>query len=332
MSHIGQAHQRVTARAYANIALCKYWGKLPGEGNIPATPSIGLALRELATTTTVVRGARNDQLVLNGKTATPAETRRLSVYLDIWRDRGLLDGAFRVESTNSFPTAGGLASSAGGFAALVAALNLFTPRRQSLAGLSRLARQGSGSAARSILGGLSALPPGADPAAKQLLPAGEVPWWMVIAVMDRGKKPVGSRPGMKLSRETSPFYNEWMKAAARDYRRLIKLLKDPDLEEIGPVVEANMLAMHACILAARPAPLYWTPGTIAVLEHLRNWRRDGLSAWATIDAGPHVAVLCRARDVKSVKRRLLNLANQTTGILQVLASPPAGPPEIISVE
>jgi len=324
--------KRVTARAYANIALCKYWGKQPGGDNAPATPSLSLALDKLATTTTVTRRGRGDCVVINGRKASRAARDRITGFIDLWRGRGLVHGHFNVESNNEYPTAGGLASSAGGFATLAVALNGFCAKPLSTAALSRIARRGSGSAARSITGGLSVLPTGADPAARLLMPAQDISWRMVLAVMDAPPKSVSSREGMELSRVTSPYYEAWLKQAAADYRRMCKLIPGLDLAKAGPLAEANMLAMHACIQATRQAPLYWTPATVAVLDQLRRWRRGGLCAWATIDAGPHVAVLCDVKDAKSVAGRLRRLTRSTAGIDRVVLCQPAGPAEILETE
>ena len=59
----------------------------------------------------------------------------------------------RIESENYVPTAAGLASSASAYAAL-AACNEALSLNLSDTDLSRLARRGSGSASRSIFGGL----------------------------------------------------------------------------------------------------------------------------------------------------------------------------------
>jgi diphosphomevalonate decarboxylase len=63
-------------------------------------------------------------------------------------------GHVRVASKNNFPTAAGLASSASGYACLVAALaRAFDVREDTPGEISRVARVGSGSACRSIYGG-----------------------------------------------------------------------------------------------------------------------------------------------------------------------------------
>ena len=61
---------------------------------------------------------------------------------------------FWVESKNSFPTASGMASSASGLACLAAALNGLFGNILNQEELSELARFGSGSASRSVHGGL----------------------------------------------------------------------------------------------------------------------------------------------------------------------------------
>jgi diphosphomevalonate decarboxylase len=45
-------------------------------------------------------------------------------------------------------------------------------------------------------------------------------------------------------------------------------------------------------MSSKPPIFYWKPGTVQVLERLRALRRDGLSAWATMDAGANVHVIC----------------------------------------
>src|SRR5690625_1188321 len=141
--------KQFTARAGANIALIKYWGKRNARLNLPAAGSLSITLANLETTTTVVRNPalRSDELVLNGRSQ---DAGRVTGVLDLMRVRAGRDGFCRVESHNSFPTAAGLASSASGFAALVVAAAAAFDLTLSPARLSELARRGSGSVARSI--------------------------------------------------------------------------------------------------------------------------------------------------------------------------------------
>nr|MBA3462198.1 diphosphomevalonate decarboxylase [Deltaproteobacteria bacterium] len=112
-----------TARACANIALVKYWGKRDAQLNLPAAGSLSLTLGALTTETTVAfdPALAADVLILDGAAARPQETARISSFLDLIRAEAKLSTRARVTSTNHFPTASGLASSASGFAALAVA-------------------------------------------------------------------------------------------------------------------------------------------------------------------------------------------------------------------
>jgi len=142
------------AQAQPNIALVKYWGKRPGRDNVPATPSLSRTLDSLWTRSRVEfsEAHSEDRFVINGARDDQQQL-RTSRWLDEFRRTTGSTLYANVQSRNNFPTGAGLASSASGFAALVTAacaalnLNLSTGDR------CRLARRGSASAARSILGG-----------------------------------------------------------------------------------------------------------------------------------------------------------------------------------
>jgi diphosphomevalonate decarboxylase len=294
----------VRARAHANIALSKYWGKRETGDNVPATPSLSLALDRLATDTTVRRiDAPSDSILLNGAPANERDAKRLSGYLDLWRGAGLIGGCFLVDSSNHFPTSAGLASSSSGFAALATALAGLATRPLDPGEISRLARRGSASAARSVPGGLSELLTGDDPASEQVLAPETIPWGMVVAVVDAPAKEIGSSEGMQLSRTTSPFYSAWVDAAQEDFHRIREACLKFDLETAGSVMEANMYAMHSVMLSTRPALLYWTGASLALLREVRSWRKGGLAVWATVDAGPHVVFLAERTSLDAVAKR-----------------------------
>lgn len=347
---------KVTARAHSNIALCKYWGKLElprlnGEAwldwrlrkiNCPATSSISLCLAALSSETTVTLlpdSAQQDTAMLDGREADGRSQSLLSGYLSLWRAAGLLKGYVHVDSHNNFPTAAGLASSASGYAALAAALSGLAAEPMSSQELSRWARRGSGSAARSIPGGLSALPVGSDAAAQLAAPAEGLPLAMSVCIVDAPPKDVSSRDGMSRSAATSPYYQAWLAQALADYDSMVETLwrstheesgdADKLLWELGTVTERNCLAMHAVMQTTVPSLLYWAPGTLAVMHAVRHWRDDGgPPAYFTIDAGPHVELLCLQNDLAEVAR----LAGELPGVQRVITSLPGGPAQILSSE
>lgn len=316
---------RITARAASNIALVKYWGK-QGPFNAPATPSISLALEALRTTVSVSRiNGSHDVIKLAAGLAGDAARKRFADYLEYWRLHDLIEGRFEVESESNFPAGAGLASSASAFAALAKALSGFAAGRISQAQLSRLARRGSGSAARSITGGISALPAGHDPAARLLAPEKSIPWAMVVAQVSASHKKTPSREGMEASRKSSPFYDKWLRQCARDYNAMLKAIVEWDLETVGSIAEANMLAMYSVMLTTRPALVYWEPATLGLIKLAGKLRDGGIQAYATVDAGPNVALLCHKEDLKAVAARVRRAA----GVTKVYTSLPGGPAALI---
>jgi diphosphomevalonate decarboxylase len=116
-----------TASAHPNIALIKYWGKQPVPGNIPATPSLSITLDTLESVTSVDEAAE-DTLLLNGEARSDA---KIASYLDLLRQNFDVP-PLKIETSNNFPTAAGLASSASGFAALTTAIDQHCDLQMSL--------------------------------------------------------------------------------------------------------------------------------------------------------------------------------------------------------
>jgi len=321
----------VTARACANIALVKYWGKRDAELNLPAAGSLSLSLAALVTETRVEfdPALGTDLIELEGKPAGAAESGRVTKFLDLVRQRAGLTTRARVTSHNRFPTASGLASSASGFAALAVAATraagLELPPRE----LSQLARRGSGSAARSIFGGFVRMHAGdtdeaayAEPVTSSLIDRVR----MVIAIVGGGApKTHGSRDAMDHTAATSPFYDAWVQLVPRDLAAAEAALATRDLAGLGEVAEANALAMHASAIAARPGVIYWKPATLALLAAVRTLRGNGVAAWATMDAGPHVKVLTTVDEAEHVARALANVE----GVTATTITGPGGPAYVV---
>jgi diphosphomevalonate decarboxylase len=319
--------QPVTARACANIALVKYWGKRDAKLNLPATGSLSLTLAALATQTTVTfDGAlAQDELELDGFSARFADTARASTFLDIVRDAAGITTRARVSSKNEFPTASGLASSASGYAALALAASKAAGLALSNRELSILARRGSGSAARSIYGGFVRMHAAdtsdaayAEPLTSPLVDRVR----MVIAIVGGGTpKQHGSRDAMEHTAATSPYYRPWVELVPQDLELAQAALAKGDLEALGTVAEANALAMHASAMAARPGIVYFQPATIAVHNEVRGLRACGIAAWATMDAGPHVKILTTEEDAPTIAMRVKDIDGVTA--VTISASGPA---------
>lgn len=317
------------AKAHANIALAKYWGKSDETLNLPAVPSLSLTLDAFWTETSVRfdETLAEDQCLLNGKAAQDRELERMKNMLNRVRQNMTHPCFARIESHNNFPTASGLASSASGFAALAVAASNAAQLDFDLSTLSALARQSSASAARSIYGGfveLAAGEPGdANLAATPLQGASSWPICMLVASLGQSRKAMSSTEAMGCSKQSSPYYKAWLEAAPAFYQQVRQGVLEQNLELTGQAMEQSTFAMHACILASQPPIVFWKPATLTVIEHLRRLREEkNLPMWCTMDAGPHVKILCEPKHSKAIASEIKTLP----GIEQVhlcKAGPPA---------
>ena len=293
-----------TAYAPSNITLSKYWGKSDNAINLPLNSSLSLSLGHLGTTTTV-SPADQDTLVFNGKFFDVHEpfAKRVFNFIDYFRANRTLP--LKVESSNSIPTATGLASSASGFAALTLALDKAFHLQLPESTLSIIARIGSGSAARSLWHGFARwnrgkCADGMDSYAHHL----PIEWpalRIAIITVDTKQKSHSSRDGMNHTMATSPLFINWPAQAERDCDTIEKALRNRDFVTMGETAEANALGMHATMLAARPTLQYLKSQSWSVLETLWKARSEGLVAYATMDAGANIKILYLENAEPSIK-------------------------------
>lgn len=295
------------AYAHPNIALIKYWGKAPDQGNVPATPSLSVTLDTLVTRT-AIETANADRFELDGK---PVEDKKLAACLADLRAHYDVPPLV-IRSRNNFPTAAGLASSASGFAALVTAIDGHCRLGMDAATRSTFARRASGSAARSIFGGFVALD-GPAWAARPLLERADWPLRVVVAVTSAGPKAVASSAGMRLSM-ASPFYPAWVTSTHEDFRLAVDHVRNRDFDALAELAEHSCLKMHGLMLATRPGLVYWNPVTLECLHRIRALRAAGLPVFCTIDAGPQVKAICLPEAAGQVAAEL----RATPGVIEIL--------------
>ena len=292
-----------TAVAHPNIALVKYWGKRLAATNTPETASLSITLDTLKTTTTVAEKSGSDRIVVNGKAVRDA---KIEQFVHLLRENFAIP-PLMIETSNNFPTASGLASSASGMAALVTAIDGAMDLGLSREERSRWARRGSASAARSVTGGFTALAASNGWAAEPLLAPGEWPLNVVIAVTSRERKTVGSTEGMEMSRRTSPFYGSWIESNARDFESALEVVARRDFSALGAIAEASCLRMHAVMLTTDPPLVYWNAGTLEGIRRVRALREAGVGVFFTIDAGPQIKAVCLPGDADKVRVALAEM-------------------------
>jgi len=316
------------ARAYANIALIKYWGKRDEKYALPMNSSLSLTLDCFYTETEVIfsKDLEKDYFYLNKEIQDKKETEKISKFLDLFRKASHIDLRAKVDSINYLPTAAGLASSASGFAALAVALNEATGLKLGNKELSMYARQGSGSATRSLYGGFVEWKKGKDKDS-YAVKIDDATWdiGMVIVVVNSKEKQVSSREGMKNTVKTSPFYPAWVENAEKDIIEAKLAIKNKDFERLGLITERNGLMMHATMLGSKPPLSYWEPESVFVMQEVRRLRDEGIPCYFTMDAGPNVKILCRLSDSKRIKEKLLENFKEE----QIIISGPGPGPSIL---
>jgi diphosphomevalonate decarboxylase len=229
---------------------------------------------------------------------------RVSRQLDRLRAIAGVTTPALVETRNTFPSSTGFASSASGLAALTVAgagaLELELSERE----LSILARQGSGSACRSVPAGFVEWQAGThndNSFAFQIAPADH--WDIVdvaVLVTDEAKE-VSSTDGHILALN-SPFWTARAQVLPQRLDVVRRAIFERDFAIFGREIEAEAMSMHAIMLTSayegkqawHPGIFYWTPDTLQLLIAAQQWREDGLEVYFTLDAGPTVHLICPA--------------------------------------
>ncbi|NXL54788.1 MVD1 decarboxylase, partial [Podilymbus podiceps] len=310
----------VTCTAPVNIAVIKYWGKRDNDLILPINSSLSVTLHQdqLKTTTTAAasRDFAEDRLWLNGEEADVGHPRLQACLREVRRlarkrrggsaeDAAPLSLSYKIHiaTENNFPTAAGLASSAAGYACLVSAL----ARLYGVEGeLSEVARRGSGSACRSMLGGFvqwerGQRPDGRDSLAHQVAPETHWPELRVLVLVVSGeKKPVGSTAGMQTSVDTSPLLKHRAEAVVPERLALMtRHIRERDFEGFGQLTMQDSNQFHATCLDTFPPIFYLNDLSrhIIALAHRFNAHHGRTKVAYTFDAGPNAVIFTLADTV-----------------------------------
>jgi len=305
----------------SNIAFIKYWGKRDALKQWPANDSLSMTLKNTVTTTLarVLSQATEDCIEINGQKlpATDAAFIKAKNHLDYLRSTLKFVEHLEVSSSNNFPSDCGIASSASGFAALTIAsiaawtkssdLDQLNQNDFCAARLADLSRMGSGSAGRSVMGGYVNWIAGENPESQKITVEANSNHWKLsdlILVLSSDKKSVGSTDAHKAA-WTSLLYEPRL-AQLNDRLKAVKsAIQSQSLQDLGPLIEAEALEMHAVIMTATPAVTYMIKETAAMLAWIRNQRNSGeFPAWFTLDAGPNIHLICESKNAATIVQKI----------------------------
>jgi len=284
-------------------------------------PSLSFSLKQARTKTTVnLVSSKSKRLafLFEGKESSFAV--RIEKYLDKlsielpW----INDFSFEISSENTFPHSTGIASSASAFGALALCLTDLDSQmndREStedkfLQSASRLARMGSGSAARSVYGGFAwwgksaVLKGSTDSCAVSVSDQIHKSYFSLcdaVLLVDSTKKKVSSSAGHELL-NNHPYRESRIFQANETIAKLYKLMQaDGNRMAFIDLVEQEALSLHALMMTSSPSFLLLKPGSLEIIEKIRDFRKQtGLPVGFTIDAGPNIHLLYWQEDQEAV--------------------------------
>lgn len=304
------------ARSHPNIALIKYWGKRDTTKNLPAVDSLSLTLGGLWTKMKIDLSLNldRDELIINGVIDEP-NLLRVSQCLDLVMGENRKFA--KITSECNFPISAGLASSSSSFSALVVAANAAMKKESNTQLLAAQAGTISGSAARSILGGIVELNNISNTIRiKQLSNATRWPLSVVIAITDINKKNISSSQAMNLSSRSSPFYPAWIKNQSPDMKEARLAVKNKDFDKLAAVSEHNCLKMHSVMWTTKPSVVYWNAATLNCMHAIRDLQQIGEPVFFTMDAGPQIKAVCLPENETRIIKRLTEI----DGVVSIMKS------------
>lgn len=277
-------------------------------------------LRTLTTASCSASYTGSDSLILNGEASDVSGARTQACFRELRARRAALESSnpalpklsampLKLVSENNFPTAAGLASSAAGFAALVQAIANLYELPDSPSELSLIARQGSGSACRSLFGGYVAWrmgdkKDGSDSMADLVAPASHWPnMRALILVASAAKKGVSSTSGMQQTVATSGLFQQRItQVVPANMKTMEQAVQAKDFAKFAEVTMRESNSFHACCADTYPPIFYMNDvsrAAIRAVESINAAAGKTIAAY-TFDAGPNCVVYYLQEDESAV--------------------------------
>ena len=296
----------------SNIALVKYWGK--NSDQTPKNPSISFTLSNCKTKTSVSFKRKENksnnidfELLFEGKKNISFRP-KIEKFFSLIKNYCpfLLDYHLSISSSNSFPHSSGIASSASSMSALSLCIMSLEKKLTSIQDdlfykkASFISRLGSGSACRSLYGGINFWGSHPEFAFSSDLYSTQIidnisaefhDYRDIILIIDDSKKEVSSSFGHELM-NNNPFSDVRFKKANNHISKLMNILKSGDLNEFCNLVESEALMLHALMMSSNPSYILMKPATLSVIDKIRHFRMDSkIPVCFTLDAGANIHIL-----------------------------------------
>ena len=314
------------AKGPINIALIKYWGKENEDLITPLNNSISLTLdmntfyTETKVTISKIEDNSNNEikkniltLTINGKPSNITNRIKnvfkkfFTLDIPICKELSSLLLNIKIESINTFPIASGCASSASSMAALVlsiaSALNI--QNILSKTELSKIARLGSGSACRSIFGGICQWVTGDGnmSCAQQLYKNDYWDLGVKLIIVNQKEKDISSSVGMKITKETSEFFKYRINHVVKNnIEKLKKSLEEKDFNNFAEVVIKDSNNFHACCRDSYPSINYLNEESDFIMKCVYTLNKiNGKNICSyTFDAGSNAFLIYEIKNKKII--------------------------------
>jgi diphosphomevalonate decarboxylase len=309
-----QLSAEVSWQSPSNIALIKYWGKKGFQ--LPANPSLSFTLSKSVTRTSLAFAPTSDpehfkvELTFDGK-FNQHFSDKVKAYFSILQEQLPFVKYFdyEISTSNTFPHSAGIASSASAMSALALCLCDMEQIISNVPNIEKLkfyekashcARIGSGSAARSVYGGLvswgeaKSIPNSSDtyatPIEENIHPVFKN-YHDTILIVNQDEKNVSSRQGHQLMTD-HPFATARYTQAVNNLEKLLEAFSAGDLETFISITEQEALTLHGMMMSSMPGYILMEPNTLNIINALRSYRANtGVPISFTLDAGSNVHVL-----------------------------------------
>lgn len=305
---------QINWKSPSNLAIVKYWGKYGVQ--YPRNPSISFTLENAFTQTVLDYEPKTDQgegisldFTFHGEENEAFRIKMVKFLESIRPIFPFLNQLhLKIRSGNSFPHSAGIASSASSMSALALCLctledELFQTLQEDVLfdkKASYVARLGSGSACRSIYGGMAAW--GETDAIIGASNDFAVPFLDQmhdiyknfhddILIASQSEKSVSSRAGHALMEGNAYAAPRYQQANDR-MKKLVEVLKNGDVETFGEIAENEALTLHALMMTSEPSYVLMRPNSLKMIELIRNFRAETKHPiYFSLDAGPNLHVL-----------------------------------------
>ncbi len=300
-------------RSPSNIALVKYWGKHGVQ--LPRNPSLSFTLSACHTDMKLLvtpESSKPELIVLYEGQERPSFVPKIKSFLDLVQGRfaWIHHASIVIDSTNTFPSSAGIASSASAMSALALCLTGIDDQINSRNAtsdvqwwriVSGIARLGSGSACRSLFpiaslwGEVAAVAGSSNsfgiPLATHVSSLYHSYQDTILIVSSEAKK-VSSSAGHEMMNKHAYAESRYDVANKNILRLLDCLHSDNEIDLFVSICESEALQLHALMMSGDKPFILIQPNTISIVREIWNFRKEsGVPVCFTLDAGPNVHLL-----------------------------------------